>query len=183
MLRRFLALAAVALLLPAAAQAQGEMAEDDPFATAPVTWTPFGEAMKRAKAEDKPIVLHAYATWCGWCQKFNREVFPDEDVKAMLDERYIVARLNIESADSVMFRGGMLTEQELSGALGVRGVPAHVFFSPEGERLTLLPGYAPADQFIHVLRYIADKGYDTESFEEYMERVMPAPGTDPNSAG
>ena len=183
MLRRLLAFATVALLLPAAAHAQGEMAEEDPFATAPVTWTPFGEAMKQAKAEGKPVVLHAYATWCGWCQKFNREVFPDEDVKAMLDERYIVSRINIESPDSVAFRGGMLTEQELSGALGVRGVPAHVFFSPEGERLTLLPGFAPAEQFIHVLRYIADKGYDTESFEEYMERVMPKEEAAPGSAG
>ena len=173
MLRRLLALAVFALVLPAAAHAQGELAEEDPFATAPVDWQPFGEAMKLAKAQNKPVVLHAYATWCGWCQKFNREVFPDAAIKEMMDERYIAARINIESPDSVAFRGGMLTEQELSGALGVRGVPAHVFFSPEGERLTLLPGYAPAEQFIHVLRYIADKGYDAETFEEYMERVMP----------
>ena len=53
----------------------------------PVDWYPWGEeALERARAEDKPILLSIGYSACHWCHVMERESFEDE-ATARADER------------------------------------------------------------------------------------------------
>src|SRR5881628_1212582 len=74
----------------------------------PVDWYSWGEeALARAKAEDKPILLSIGYSACHWCHVVEREERPD------LDDIYQ------KSAQAFMRRGG--------------GWPLTVFLTPEQE--------------------------------------------------
>src|SRR5919206_1707087 len=46
----------------------------------PVNWYPWGEeALKRAREEDKPVLLSVGYSACHWCHVMERESFEDEE--------------------------------------------------------------------------------------------------------
>lgn len=62
--------------------------------------------------EEKPLVLKAYATWCGHCIA-NKPIY--EAVADELSNKYLFGQFNIEE------------EKELAHTFGVTGVPAFIF--------------------------------------------------------
>ncbi len=134
-------------------------------------WRPMGDAIAAARADSTLLLVHTYAVWCGWCARLDRDVYADDAVQAYLDEHFEVTRLDIESPDSVAFFGGAVPMRELGQALGVSGTPTTVFFDADGTYLTRLPGYAPLDTFLAVLRYVREGAYATEAFEDFRARI------------
>ena len=51
-------------------------------------WTdlPADQAMASARREGTPVMIDLYATWCGPCQKLDKDVFPDPEVRAEAKE-------------------------------------------------------------------------------------------------
>lgn len=60
------------------------------------TWS---EAVKKAKAENKPIFLDVYATWCGPCKQLKRNTFSDKEVGEYFNSKFINVSLNGEQAE------------------------------------------------------------------------------------
>ena len=57
-------------------------------ASNPVDWFPWGaEALARAAAEDKPILLSIGYAACHWCHVMEHESFADEATAAMVGGR------------------------------------------------------------------------------------------------
>ncbi len=57
----------------------------------PVDWYPWGEeALARARAEDKPILLSIGYSACHWCHVMERESFEDEDIAALMNEHFVL---------------------------------------------------------------------------------------------
>ncbi|NNE99458.1 MAG: thioredoxin family protein [Pyrinomonadaceae bacterium] len=61
------------------------------------------ESMSRAKAEGKQILVDVSAIWCGTCRKLDNEVFAKDEVKKVIDKKYIFTRLEYESAEGEAF--------------------------------------------------------------------------------
>lgn len=159
---------------PAPAQTDASVVPDD----AP-DWRPMGDAIAAARTDSTLVLVHAYAVWCGWCSRLDRDVYTDDGVQAYLAEHFEPTRLDIESADSVAFFNGPATMRRLAETFGVSGTPTTVFFDGEGTYLTRLPGFAPPETFLLVLRYVREGAYEAESFEEFRTRVEGGPPVAP----
>ncbi|HKN46418.1 MAG TPA: thioredoxin domain-containing protein [Candidatus Polarisedimenticolia bacterium] len=100
----------------------------------PVDWYPWGEeALKRARAEDRPIFLSIGYSACHWCHVMERESFEDERIAALMNERFVSIKVDREERpdlDEIY----MAATQLLTGQ---GGWPNSVFLTPD-----LKPFYA-----------------------------------------
>jgi len=96
----------------------------------PVDWLEWGEeAFEKARAEDKPIFLSVGYSACHWCHVMAHESFEDDEVAAVLNERFVPVKVDREErpdVDSVY----MNAVQAMSGH---GGWPMSVFLTPDGE--------------------------------------------------
>ena len=96
----------------------------------PVDWYAWGgEALERAKAEDKPILLSIGYSACHWCHVMERESFENESIARMMNENFINIKVDREERpdlDAVY----MEAVQMLTGS---GGWPMTVFLTPKGE--------------------------------------------------
>src|SRR5262244_2021995 len=63
----------------------------------PVDWYEWGEeALERARAEDKPILLSIGYAACHWCHVMAHESFEDEETAALMNERFVNIKVDRE---------------------------------------------------------------------------------------
>lgn len=73
----------------------------DAQTSAPKIYNPYAnaqsdiaEAIKKAKAEKKHVLIQAGGNWCGWCIEFNRFTHADRQIDSLLRADFIVYHLN-----------------------------------------------------------------------------------------
>jgi hypothetical protein len=95
----------------------------------PVDWYPWGpEALERARAEDRPILLSVGYSACHWCHVMERESFEDEATAALMNEHFVPVKVDREErpdVDSIY----MTAVQQMTGH---GGWPMTVFITPQG---------------------------------------------------
>lgn len=83
------------------------------FSTTPVvvgaehssTWrTDFKVAMQEAEQKKLPLLIHFYADWCMPCQKMEREVFSNSDVKELLGNKFVAVKINSDHHKNLVDR-------------------------------------------------------------------------------
>ena len=104
-------------------------------------------AQKAAKEKNQLILVDMFAQWCGWCHRFEREVFPSEIFQNA-------------SADLVLLR--LDTEDKGEGSalarkFSVTSLPTFLLLAPDGSLAGMIRGYAPAPQFVSMLKETRDK--------------------------
>ena len=161
--RYALLLALVAVPVAASAQDASVIPDDAP------DWLSMEDAVVAAGAGGKLLLVYGYAPWCGYCVRFDREVFTDDAVQAYLADHFAPVRLNLESDAVVQFFDAAVTEAELGQAMAIRGTPTAVFVGPGGELITKFPGYTDPETFGLVLRYVREEAYETATFQDYVE--------------
>src|SRR5213083_774608 len=96
----------------------------------PVEWYPWGEeALARARAEDKPILLSIGYSACHWCHVMERESFEDPETAALMNEHFVNVKVDREERpdlDSVYM-------DAVVALTGQGGWPMTVFLTPDGE--------------------------------------------------
>jgi len=95
----------------------------------PVDWYPWGpEALERARAEDRPILLSIGYSACHWCHVMERESFEDEETAAIMNRLYVNVKVDREErpdVDSIY----MTAVQQMTGH---GGWPMTMFLTPSG---------------------------------------------------
>ncbi|MEM1056365.1 MAG: thioredoxin fold domain-containing protein [Bacteroidota bacterium] len=133
-------------------------------------WQTVGTAIADAEAEDKVLLLHGYAAWCGWCARLDQDVYTDDEVQAYLAQNFEVTRLNIENRETIDFFDFRLPVAWLASGIGITSTPTTIFMDPEsGEIITRLPGYADRETFLYALRYVREGAYERESFQDFVD--------------
>ncbi len=103
-----------------------------PVALTPGQVVPVGDEslsplLKQVK---EPVLLDAYATWCGPCKMMAPEI---EQVAKELSGKLVVARLDVDASPQV------------AKALSIQSIPA-LFLFQNGRAVAKWEGYAPAGE-------------------------------------
>ena len=110
----------------------------------PVDWFPWGpEALARAKAENKPILLSIGYAACHWCHVMERESFENEAIAQQMNESFVCIKVDREERpdlDEIY----MAATIALSGS---GGWPMTVFLTPEQQPFFAGTYYPPADKY------------------------------------
>lgn len=134
----------------------------------PLRWLKFDEAVAEGQSSGKKVLIDVYTDWCGWCKKMDKVTYSDEGVMGYLKENYVLARLNAEANDKLIFRGQSYTCAQLSGAFGITGYPSTIFLTSDGEAITVFPGFADATSFRQIIEFLGEDHYKTMTFEEFL---------------
>jgi uncharacterized protein YyaL (SSP411 family) len=96
----------------------------------PVDWRPWGdEAFDEARRLGRPVFLSIGYSTCHWCHVMEEESFEDEEIAALMNERYVSIKVDREErpdVDAVY----MSAVQALTGS---GGWPMSVWLTPERE--------------------------------------------------
>ena len=96
----------------------------------PVEWYPWGEeALARARAEDRPILLSIGYAACHWCHVMEHESFEDEATAALMNERFVSVKVDREERPDL----DAVYMDAVVAMAGHGGWPMTVFLTPDGE--------------------------------------------------
>ena len=124
----------------------------------PVDWYPWGpEAIARAKADDKPILLSIGYSACHWCHVMERESFEDEDTAALMNEHFVSIKVDREERPDL----DAIYMDAAQAMTGSGGWPMTAFLTPDGRPFFAGTYFPPVPQhglpsFRQVLTGIAE---------------------------
>ncbi|HEY0079531.1 MAG TPA: thioredoxin domain-containing protein [Pyrinomonadaceae bacterium] len=110
----------------------------------PVDWYGWGdEALERARAENKPILLSIGYSACHWCHVMERESFENEEIAKLMNEHFINIKVDREERPDL----DQIYMNAVQMMTGHGGWPLTIFLTPE-----LVPFYGgtyfpPADRY------------------------------------
>jgi uncharacterized protein YyaL (SSP411 family) len=113
-------------------------------ASNPVDWYPWcNEAIAKARAEDKPILLSIGYSACHWCHVMNRESFMDEETAAIINRCYVPIKVDREERPDI----DQLYMKAVLAISGVGGWPLIVFLTPSLKPFYGGTYFPPEDRF------------------------------------
>jgi thiol:disulfide interchange protein len=106
-----------------------------------VKWYSWNEAQALAEAQNKPVMVFVYASWCHLCKRMDTKVFTNEEVAVMLNEHFIPVKLDAEFTGELQKEGIAYSPMELLAELTdnqFRGIPAYVFIPKKSNKKSKL---------------------------------------------
>jgi hypothetical protein len=95
----------------------------------PVDWYPWApEALDRARAEDRPILLSIGYAACHWCHVMAHESFEDDATAELMNERFVNIKVDREERPDL----DGIYMQAVQAMTGHGGWPMTVFLTPDG---------------------------------------------------
>ena len=94
-------------------------------------------AFRRARSENRVVMVEFYADWCVWCKRMESSTFVHPEVVALLAQGAVPLRIDGEREGRV-----------LAGRYRVDGYPTIVFLSPDEREVGRIPGYLDATEFV-----------------------------------
>ncbi len=99
------------------------------------------DARKRASDQQLMMFVDVYATWCGPCKLMDQQVYTDPQVAEYMNAHFVNVRLDGESEYGRIYAA----EQQL------QGYPSMFIFSREGEPVSKVIGFTPAEELVTTL--------------------------------
>ena len=124
----------------------------------PVEWYPWGgEALERARALDRPILLSIGYSACHWCHVMAHESFEDPATAALMNEHFVCIKVDREERPDL----DAIYMQAVQAMSGHGGWPMTMFLTPDGEPFYGGTYFPPVDRhgmpaFSRILAAVAD---------------------------
>ena len=95
----------------------------------PVDWYPWGEeALARARAEDRPVLVSIGYSACHWCHVMEHESFEDPETASFMNDRFVSIKVDREERPDV----DAIYMQAVQAMTGHGGWPLNAFVDPDG---------------------------------------------------
>ncbi len=109
-------------------------------AAASLPWTKdLAAAREKARAENRPLLVDAWAEWCAACLELDEKTFSRPEVREALSG-HVLAKLD--------FTSGSKENDRLKRELGIIGMPTVILFDAQGEETRRFSGFLAADEFL-----------------------------------
>ncbi len=86
---------------------------------------PLAEGLKMAQAENKPVFLMGFASWCEHCAKMKSKVFHEKAVADFFNAHFVCIKKDMEKEEGIM----------LHNRFHVKSYPAYIFLDANGTTL------------------------------------------------
>ncbi len=105
----------------------------------------FDDGLRKAKIDNKVMLIYFYAEWCSWFKKLIKEICDNQNIVLFLNEQFVNLKVDID--------------QNLTLAENYQNniVPTTVFISSNRTELGRIEGYIPPEQFIEYIKDIFKK--------------------------
>lgn len=140
----------------------------------PVDWYPWGEeALEKAVAENKLLVISIGYSSCHWCHVMEHESFEDSTVAALMNARFISVKVDREERPDID-KVYMDACQLVSG--DGCGWPLNAFALPDGQPFWA-GTYFPKEQWLEILKRFDELwSSEPESIKQYAEQLTEGVG-------
>ena len=134
----------------------------------PTWYHDFAAAQAVAKKQNKPMLVHFYASWCGPCQQMEQEVLKSTELTRVLNNQAILVKVDTDK------------EPDLAEKYQIDSLPSDVFLRPDGQVISRNVGYQ------NKAKYLASAVKNIVKHQQY-EKMLLAKKTEddtrkPNSA-
>src|SRR5262245_5254771 len=150
--RRLLARVGLATTLLSAAIGCGVSAAEPPFQS-----LSFNAALRKARDEQKLVVIDFFTTWCPPCKMLDRATWPDPNVQSWLSAHAVALKINAED------------ERKLALRFEVRAYPTIVFVRSDGTMIDSLEGFRGAAQFLEEAALVLDGKSTSQRLDRRLE--------------
>ena len=146
------------------------------------TFKDLSEDLEEANAEGKRLLIMFEQRGCVYCTKMHKEVFPDPEVTASIEDNYFVVQLNLHGDVEVIdFDGEALSEKAMARKWGILFTPTLMFMPEEVEdnmtapqaAVAVMPGAFAKGTTLDMFTWVAEKRYlldGDEDFQRYHAR-------------
>jgi len=113
-----------------------------PASSSEIAWSEdsFETILKKAKAENKHVLIDFYTTWCGPCKKMDKETYTAAGVQEFLGDM-IAVKLDCEKGEGI----------EVSKEFGVHFYPSTALLAPDGKEIDRVVGFVDAEEFLTIM--------------------------------
>ena len=120
----------------------------------------FPDALKKARAARKPVMVDFWAEWCGWCHRLDQTTYVDPTV-VKLSEEFVAVKVDTEGDP----KGAAIAVR-----YDVTSLPTIAFLTPQGRPLLRLNGFQGPGQFPRTLEAARDVAQRVMGWEDALER-------------
>ncbi len=120
----------------------------------------FDEAVKKARAAKKPILIDFWADWCSWCHRLDQTTYVDPLV-VKISEDFIAVKVDTE---------GGKKNQDIALRYNVATLPTITFITPGGRQILTLKGFQGPGQFPRTMETARDAAVRIMAWESVLDR-------------
>ena len=129
---------------------------------------------KTASANGKVFAVQWGMRGCPACKRLHQVYLVKPDISSYLRERFDIVHLDTFGSREVTdVDGAKLGEKALAAKRGVRTTPTFQFFAVSDggpAEVARMPGLLDEPDFLAMFRFVADRGYETGSFSDWLKR-------------
>jgi uncharacterized protein len=145
----------------------------------PVDWFPWGtEALEKARAENKPILLSIGYSACHWCHVMERESFENETIAQAMNDGFVSIKVDREERPDL----DQIYMDAVQVLTGRGGWPLTMFLLPDGRPFYGGTYFPPVDRhglpgFPRLLTAVANAYHEQkDDVQQNVERLTTAMG-------
>lgn len=106
---------------------------------APTWYYDFDAAQAIAQKQNKPMLVHFYASWCGPCQQMEQEVLRSAELTRVVNEQAILVKIDTDEHPALVEK------------YNVDSLPSDIFLRPNGQVISRNVGYQAKSTYLTTL--------------------------------
>lgn len=126
-----------------------------PATAKPLAWLSYDQGLSTARRQHKLLLVQIYADWCRECHHLSQDFSDNPRLNRLLRQRYVLARVGLDSQQLVTYQGERISEQQLATRLQATWPPMLLFYTADGRLLGRKFGYAPPAEMQSLLEKLA----------------------------
>ncbi len=116
------------------------------------------QALVAAKAENKPVFVHCFADWCGYCKYMVDSVYPNKEVSAFYNSHFICLKMDMEKEGD-----------ELNRTIKAHSFPVFLFYDTTGELMHRAAGRRYKYPFLELANAALDPNRQMRTYKKRYE--------------